>query len=350
MTDASISYAQSDGVRIAYQVVGDGPIDLVLLPGFVSHLDLAWQEPHFARFLRGLAAFSRLIWFDKRGMGLSDPAPHEPSIEDRQADLAAVIEAVGADKPALLGVSEGAGTAALYAARNPARVRGLVLFSGYGYLMRDATHDQGWGEDFLRVYLDALEHLWASGEGIEFANPSLAGDASYRDWLGRYLRASASPAVAAQDMEACARLDVRPVLSEITTPTLVMHRADERWVSIDHGRELAAGIPDATFMEMAGVDHWPWIGDSDGVLIEVEAFLTDRRRSRRDRPAWGPEALTPREREVAHLAVQGLSAADIADRLSIGERTVETHIANAYLKLGVESRIELVRRAPELGL
>jgi DNA-binding CsgD family transcriptional regulator len=179
-------------------------------------------------------------------------------------------------------------------------------------------------------------------------NPSLAGDERYSDWFRRNARAAASPAQARELFHLCATVDLRPVLGALRTPTLLLHRRDDPWLSVEHSRYVAARVPCARLVELPGVDHWPWIGDQDAVLDEVAAFVTGTRC--RDRRAWGPESLTSREREVLRLAVEGTTAPAIGARLFISERTVETHIANAYRKLGVGSRVELARRAREFGL
>jgi pimeloyl-ACP methyl ester carboxylesterase len=344
-----IGYARSGGVRIAYQVLGAGPPDLVFVPGFVSHLDLAWEEPHLARFLRGLASFSRLIWFDKRGTGLSDRVPHEPPVADRIDDLRAVMDAAGSARAALLGVSEGAALCAVFGHRHPERVSSLVLFAGFARGLRGDDYPYGWSREFFDSYLAGLDRAWSTGYGIERACPSVAGDERYHLWFARYLRAAASPGAVRDLMRANADLDLRPILHEITIPTLLLHRTDESWLPVEQSRYLVRHLPNARLVELSGVDHWPWLGDADAVLTEIEAILTGRH-PRRGRPAWGPDALTRREREVAGLAVQGLSNREIAYRLLIGERTAETHLANAYTKLGVHSRIDLVRRAAEFGL
>ena len=344
-----VAYATSGDLHIAYQVLGAGP-HLVFMPGFVSHLDLAWEEPHLARFLRGLASFSRLIWFDKLGTGLSDRVAGEPLVEDRIEDIRAVMDEAGSARATLLGVSEAASLCALFAYRHPERVTSMVLFAGFARALRGDDYPWGWTPEFFESYLAGLDSSWASGYGIERACPSVAGDQRYQSWFARYLRAAASPGAVRDLMRANAALDLRPILSEIRIPTLLLHRTNETWLPVELSRYLARHLPDARLVELPGVDHWPWLGDADAVLIEIEAFLTGNRRSRRDRPAWGPDALTAREREVAGLAVQGLSARDIADRLSIGERTAEAHIANAYVKLGINSRLDLVRRAAEFGV
>jgi pimeloyl-ACP methyl ester carboxylesterase len=345
-----VEYAHVEGASIAYQVLGRGPLDLVFVPGFVSHLDLAWDEPFLARFLRGLAAFSRLVWFDKKGTGLSDPGPDVPVLDEGVAEIGAVMDAARSERAALFGVAVGAARCVQFALRHPERVSALVLFAGHARLLRDDDYPHGWTDE---VYVSVLERLgegWPRGDVVELMNPSLAGDERFRSWFRRYCRAGASPALVRSLFLSCAALDLRPVLDRISVPTLLLHRVDDGWFSIEGSRYLAERVPGARLVEFPGADHWPWIGDADAVLAEIEAFLTGARRSRRDRPAWGPDALTRREREVARLAVDGFSARSIGERLFISERTAETHIAHAYLKLGVGSRVELARRAPELGL
>lgn len=345
-----IAYARSGGLRIAYQVLGEGPLDLVFMPGFVSHLDLAWEEPHLARFLRRLGSFGRLIWFDKRGTGLSDRIPGEPAAADRIDDVRAVMDEVGSTRAALMGVSEAAALCAMFGHRHPDRVSAMVLFAGFARGLRADDYPWGWSREFFESYLAGLDRAWSTGYGIERACPSVAGDERYRSWFARYLRAAASPGAVRDLMRANANLDLRPVLGEIAIPTLLLHRVGDMWVPVELGRYLVRHLPNARLVELAGVDHWPWLGDAEAVLVEIEAFLTGRRPSRRERPTWGPEALTRRERDIAGLAVQGLSNREIAERLFLSERTAETHLANAYVKLGVHSRLDLVRRAAEFGL
>jgi pimeloyl-ACP methyl ester carboxylesterase/DNA-binding CsgD family transcriptional regulator len=346
-----VLYATSDGVSIAYQVVGSGAIDLVFQPGFVSHLDLAWEEPFFARFLEGLAGFSRVIWFDKRGTGLSDPVEADVPVEHRLADMRAVMDAAGARRPALFGVSEGASLSALFAATDPGRVSALILWAGFARLVADDDDEcPGWSRGFFGAFLAGLDQARADGTGIGVPNPSVEGDERYRDWFVRYVRAAAGPGQLRQIMAANARLDLRPVLRDVGARTLVIQRAGEAWVPVENSRYLAARIPGAKLVELPGVDHWPWLGDADSAVAEIEAFLTGVRRARRPRQGWGIGSLTKREHEVARLAVGGHRAADIAARLGIGERTVETHLANVYLKLGVTSKVELARQASRLGL
>jgi pimeloyl-ACP methyl ester carboxylesterase/DNA-binding CsgD family transcriptional regulator len=345
-----VRYARSGDLSIAYQVLGtDGP-DLVLVPGFVSHLDLAWDEPRLSRFLSGLASFGRLIWFDRRGTGLSDPSPERLTMDAAADDVRAVMRAAGVDRPSLFGVAVGASICTRVALDDPAAVDRLVLWAAHARLLADADYPAGWSAGFLDDVLDGIDRSWATGESAAAMNPSLAGDERYRDWFARNARAAASPAQVRELFQLCAAVDLRAELSTVATPTLLLHRRDDPWLSVEHSRAVARLIPTARLVEFPGADHWPWIGNSDPVLAEVEAFVTGHRPSRRERPRWGPGALTRREREVTDLAVQGLSAQQIGMRLFISERTVETHIAHAYRKLGIGSRVDLVRRASDPGL
>lgn len=346
----SVRYAHNDGLAIAYQVVGDADHDLVLVPGFVSHLDLAWEEPFFARFLRRLSSFSRLIWFDKRGTGLSDPADGPCTFEQEAADTLAVLDAAGARRPVLFGVAVGSAICTYLSLRAPERVRSLVLWAAHARLLRAPGYPAGWTPEFYASVLAGIDQGWAEGSGIAAMNPTLANDERYRSWFTRHARSAASPTQAKELFQLCAEADLRSVLDAVAAPTLLLHRADDPWMSVEHSRYVAERIPDSRLVELAGVDHWPWIGDMDAVLAEVEQFVTGARSRRADRPAWGPDALTRRERDVMALAVQGLSARDIGERLSISTRTAETHIANSYIKLGVSTRVELVTHATELGL
>jgi pimeloyl-ACP methyl ester carboxylesterase/DNA-binding CsgD family transcriptional regulator len=345
-----VRYARDGDLRIAYQVLGARGPDLVFVPGFVSHLDLAWEEPSFARFLRGLSSFSRLIWFDKRGSGLSDPWSGPATVDDSLADLRTVLDAAGSKQATLLGVAVGAGLCTAFALRDPARVRSLVLWAAHARLLRAPGYPAGWSDDFYASVLASVDASWSTGAGIEAMNPTVAHDERYRDWFVRHARAAASPAQAKRLFELCAESDLRDVLGDVAVPTLLLHHTDDPWLSVEHSRFVAEHVPQARLVELPGIDHWPWIGDAQTVLAEIQGFVTGTRPSLRDRPTWGPDALTRRELEVAGLVVRGLSARDIGESLHIGERTVEQHVANTYAKLGISSRMDLVLRADEFGL
>ena len=343
-------YAKSGSVNIAYQVLGDGPLDLVFIPGFVSHLELAWEEPYLARFLRRLASFSRLILFDKRGVGLSDPVSEPPSLEERMDDIRVVMNAAGSERAAMFGVSEGGGLTLLFDVAFPERTSAIVAYGAYARRLRSDDYPWGMDVDRFEELLDAMDRGWSDGRWWDVANPSAAVDDRYREWWARYLRAAASPARVRALMRANARIDVRDSLPKVTAPTLVLHRTDDDWIHVGNGRYLAEHIPGATLLELAGTDHRPWLGDFDEVLDAIEAFVTGKKPARRGRGDFGPDSLSRREKEIVFLAIQGESAADIAARLFISERTVESHLARAYTKLGVNSRLELLRRADQLGL
>jgi class 3 adenylate cyclase len=269
-------YAKSGDVNIAYQVVGDGPLDLVLVPGFVSHLDLDWEEPRYAHFLRRLASFSRLIRFDKRGTGLSDRPGGLPDLETRMDDVRAVLDTVGSERAALLGYSEGGPMCILFAATYPARTSALVLYGTYTK-RRDPDDDYPWAATWeeRQAYADQVEREWGTEADLGTMAPN-ADDAMVRWWRAR-ARASASPGAAKALILMNSQIDVRGVLSSLRVPTLVLHRRGDHDSRLDEGRYIAEHIPGARFVELEGEDHVPSI-DSDQILDEAEEFLTGARR------------------------------------------------------------------------
>jgi pimeloyl-ACP methyl ester carboxylesterase len=273
-------YAESAGASIAYQVVGDGPIDLVLVLGYATHLDIQWESPLFARFFDRLASFARLIVFDKRGCGLSDPVAEVPTLEQRVDDVRAVMDAAGCERAALLGVSEGGPTSVLFAATHPDRVSALVLHGAMGRTTEAPDYPWASPADGLR---DSVEEFLAPNWGrdargmVELFAPSLAGEPAAAEFTARMERSAASPAMVRQLFEMFLDVDVRAVLPAIHVPTLVLHRHGDRVVNRRAGRHLAAGIPGARYVELDGIDHLPWSGDAEAVLGEVEEFLTGTR-------------------------------------------------------------------------
>jgi class 3 adenylate cyclase len=273
-------YARTaDGVSIAYQVVGEGPRDLVWVPGWVSHLEAAWEEPSLARFFERLASFSRLILFDKRGTGLSDRVPEDqlPTLETRMDDLRSVCDAVGSERAALMGVSEGAPLCVLFSATYPERTTAVILFGGYARRLQAPDYPWGISPEAHAVWLDETARDWGGPVGLEARAPSRAHDARFRESWARYLRLGASPAAVLALMRMNAEIDVRSVLPNVHVPTLVLHRTGDRAVSVEAGRHLAEEIPGASFVELPGDDHLPWVGDADAVLGEIEQFLTGAR-------------------------------------------------------------------------
>jgi pimeloyl-ACP methyl ester carboxylesterase len=276
-----VKYARSGDVAIAYQVVGEGPLDLVFVMGWVSHLDYFWEEPLFARFLRRLASFSRLILFDKRGTGLSDRVPSDqlPTLEERMDDVRAVMDAVGSKRAALMGISEGGPLCALFAATYPERTAALVMFGTYA--RRIEAPDYPWApsaEEHER-FLEEVESGWGGPVGLAGRAPSLVDDERFRRWWSTYLRMSVSPGAAVALTRMNSQIDVRGVLPTIGVPTLIIHRTGDRTLSVEGARYMAERIPGAKLVELPGEDHLPFVGDQDGVLEAIEEFLTGTRQA-----------------------------------------------------------------------
>ena len=269
-------YAQSGDVSIAYQVLGHGPIDLVFVMGWVSHLDYFWREPSFARFLTRLASFSRLILFDKRGTGLSDRVSDLPTLEQRMDDVRAVMEAVGSTRAALLGVSEGGPLCSLFATTYPDRTLALVMIGTYAKRLWAADYPWAPTRAEREQFFDEIRHHWGGPVGIEARAPSRADDPAFREWWATYLRMGASPGAALTLTRMNAEIDIRHVLPAVRVPTLVLHRTDDLCLKVEEGRFVASLVPGATFVELPGHDHLPFVGDQDTMLDEIETFLNRR--------------------------------------------------------------------------
>ncbi|HEY2561336.1 MAG TPA: adenylate/guanylate cyclase domain-containing protein [Caldimonas sp.] len=263
-------------MHIAYQVLGSGPFDLVYSPGWVSHIELALEDPLQGRFLRRLASFARLILFDKRGTGLSDRVPDDqlPTLEQRMDDLRVVMDAVGSERAAIFGVSEGGNMSALFAATYPERTLALVTFGIFA--ARVWCPDYPWAptpEEREQVY-QVVERDWGGAMDLATLAPSKAGDPVFMRQLATYLRRAASPGAALALLKMNTQIDIRNVLPSIRVPTLVMHRTADRDVNIEEARFVAARIPGARLVEFSGDDHLPWVGDQDAIVDEVQEFLT----------------------------------------------------------------------------
>lgn len=272
-------YARSGDISIAYQVVGGGPLDLVLSHGWVSHLDLQWEEPHLAAFLSRLASFARLITFDKRGTGLSDRvALNElPTLEQRMDDLRAVMDAAGSEKAALLGVSESGGMCLLFAATHPERVRSVLTFGSYAKRIRSADYPWAPTRDEREAAYREIPNTWGTTKGMETVFPSMIGDPAFEEWLGAYLRASASPAAAVALLRMNSEVDTRAILPAVRVPALIMNRIEDGDVRVEEARYIASRIPEAKLKLFPGADHVPWVGHSEDILGEIEEFLTGAR-------------------------------------------------------------------------
>ena len=269
-------FTRSGNVHIAYQVIGDGPLDLVYVPGWVSHVELAWEEPTLARFLERLASFSRLILFDKRGTGLSDRVPDAqlPTHEERMDDLRAVMDAAESERAAIFGFSEGGSLAMLFAAAFPNRTQALATFGSFAKRLRAPEYP--WAptpEERERAYEVVVREWGGSMDLVDYV-PSKVADEAFMRRLTTYLRRAASPGAAVALLRMNTQLDIRAVLPAIRVPTLVMHRTGDLETNIEEARFLAREIPAARLVELPGCDHLPWVGDQESVLDEVQEFVT----------------------------------------------------------------------------
>ena len=275
-------YARNDGVHLAYQVFGAGAVDLVLVPGFISHVELFWSHPAAAHFLDRLGSFVRVISFDRRGTGLSDPVmvTEAPDMDTRMQDIAAVMNAAGSERAVIYGVSEGAPSAMLFAATRPERTEALVV---YGGMARSTYSDDHWWlreeDDFDEAGAELLVPSWGKGVVTDVSAPSRVDDPEVVAWYGRLERSAISPGMIASVAAMFYDTDVRAVLPTIRVPTLVLHRHGDRLVNVHSGRYVAQHIPGAKLVEIAGTDHAPFFERGDEIVDEIEEFVTGTRRT-----------------------------------------------------------------------
>jgi pimeloyl-ACP methyl ester carboxylesterase len=269
-------YAWSGEFSIAYQIYGDGPIDIVLVPGWVSHLEVAWEHPGYRRFMDRLASFARVVVYDKRGTGLSDPVEAAPAFDPRLDDLSSVLQAAGCRRPVLFGWSEGATIAALFAATHPDLVRRLILFGAYARGLWAEDYPFGGDAATLDDFTEAVRGAWGEGVSLTILGPDRIDDDELRRWWGRFERMSASPGMAASLLALNSSMDMRGVLPSIHVPTLLVHR-DGDLLPIEGARYVAERIPEARLVELPGADHWPWLAGGGDVLESVEEFVTGKR-------------------------------------------------------------------------
>ena len=277
---AQTRYAKSGDVSIAYQEIGDGPRDLVLAPGFVSHAEVLWENPDLARAFDRLTSFSRLIIFDKREQGLSDRIGRPPTVEEMVDDMKAVLDGAGSERAAVMGISEGGAMALMFAATHPERCTHLIVWGGYARVTRAPGYEHGFPPEALDTWTAQMDREWGGPVGLEAFAPSRAGDPETERWWARLLRSGTSPRSVAALMQMYKELDVRHVLPVISAPTLILHRAEDRVVPIELGRYLAEHIPGAKFIEVSGRDHLMFTEGGDEVTGEVEEFLTGTRQAR----------------------------------------------------------------------
>lgn len=282
MVDArgEIGYADNDGVQIAYKVLGEGERDLVLVPGFVSHLEIIEEYPLCRRFLERLGSFARLILMDKREQGLSDRLGRPPTLEQGAGDLRAVLDAVGSECATLIGISEGGPMTMLFAASHPDRTAALVPLNTYARLTRAPDYQAGIPRELMAATLDSLTSNWGNADSARLFAPSMADDKAFVEWWGRMLRSGTSPRGARDLMELYLEIDVRDVLPAIHAPALVLHREDDRALPAPLGRYLAEHMPNARYVGLPGQDHLFFVGDVDEMVEQIEELMTGHRSAR----------------------------------------------------------------------
>lgn len=271
-------YARSGEVHVACQVFGNGPVNLVLTPGFVSHIDNYWDEPQLANWLSRLGRVGRVAMFDKRGTGMSDRVAALPDLDERMDDVRAVMDAAGFEKAFVMGISEGGSLATLYAAHHPERCAGLILYGAFAqfrYWFPDSAS--------LQKLFDYIESDWGSGNSLPAFAPSVADDPAYRSWWGKFERLGATPGAAIALMKMNSEIDIFDVLPSVHVPTLVMHRSGDALIDVTAGRELAEHIPGAQYLELAGEDHLPWVGNTEEIVAAIETFVRTERVAMPDR-------------------------------------------------------------------
>jgi pimeloyl-ACP methyl ester carboxylesterase len=266
-------YAKSGDVRIAYQVFGDGALNVVFAPPAYSNVEVWWDEPDVARWLLRLAGYARVVMFDKRGTGMSDRVGQLAGLDQRMDDLRTIMDAVGMEQAALLGISEGGTLAALFAATHPDRCRALVLCGAFARF-------SSWfpTAEALEHFFGYVDQSWGTGGSVAFFAPSRANDPAFQRWWGKNERLGASPTAACDYMRMNSQIDISDIVSTIQVPTLVVHRTDDKVINVEGGRFLAEHIPGARYVELPGIDHLPFVGDNaDEISAAFEEFLTGSR-------------------------------------------------------------------------
>jgi len=275
-------YAKSGDLNIAYVVEGESPLDLVWIPPWISQVEYLWSEESLSRVMERLKTFSRVITFDRRGSGLSDPLSGAPTLEEQMDDVIAVMDAAGSERAAIAGTLEGGPMAALFAATHPDRVSSLVLYATFARATWAPGYEWAWSAEERRAEMEVLVEHWGEGRVAASVAPSLMSDPEFMEWAGRLERLAASPSTIGRIFELIGEFDVRDVLPSIRVPTLVLHRRDDSFIKIEHSRYMAERIAGAKLVELEGGDNMFSIGDSEALLGEIEEFLTGERHDLRE--------------------------------------------------------------------
>ena len=269
-------YAKNNDINIAYQVVGEGFIDLIFIPGWVSNIDMMWVDVKIASFLTHLTKFSRLVLFDKRGTGLSDRVNPLCTLNERMDDILSVMNAVGVKKAVFFGHSEGGTIASLFAATYPERTISLITFGAFA--KRKYSEDYPWAPnpEERQVFYDTIKNEWGNGQkmGLEYIMPSMKNDTNYNNWFASYLRSAASPRAALDLAKMNTESDITQTLKKINVPALILHRTNDIDVHIEEAKYIANRIPNSKLVELSGIDHCFWVGDSFSVIQEIVEFIT----------------------------------------------------------------------------
>jgi pimeloyl-ACP methyl ester carboxylesterase/DNA-binding CsgD family transcriptional regulator len=349
-----VRYARADdGASIAYSVVGDGPVTIVLVSPLVSHVEVIWEEPALEHLISRLGVFSRVVVFDRRGIGLSDASPGQgegAGLSRLAADVAAILDGCDAQAAVLMGVTFGVQLALQFAADFPSRTQALVLVGGWAKLMRIMQFDFETDPGQIDAWAEATALRWGTGTNLAAHAATIRESTRYREWAARVERNASSPGAVAAMLRWAAGLDARPLLGQLRAPTLVLHRAADRTVPVEHSRYLAAHIPGATLVELPGDAHTIFLGDQRPVIDAMVGFLDRevaggalraalRRADRRDASARGWRSLTPAEREIADLVAAGMTNGEIAARLHISRHTVDGRLRRVFAKLDVNTRM-----------
>ena len=263
-------YAKNNDIHIAYQVFGEGDVDLVFVPGFISHIENYWDDPNFARWLRKLGSFSRVILFDKQGTGLSDRVSKLPGMDERMDDIRAVMDTVKIEQAAIFGISEGGSLATLFAASHPDRSQALILYGAFAQF-------SSWfpTQEALEGLFQYINSAWGSGESLPLFAPTMKDDLAFKQWWGKFERLGGSPGAVETIMRMNRKIDITDILPSVNVPTLIMHRRNDVTVDVEAGRLLAERIPNAKYVELSGVDHLPMVGENPNqILDEIAQFLT----------------------------------------------------------------------------
>ncbi len=342
-------YIRSGDIYLAYQVFGDGPQSLLFASGFLSHLELIWEEPELNQFLRQLSQFARVILFDKRGVGLSDRVGVPPTAEETMEDMLVILNAVGCDNATLMSVSEGGPVAIMFAATYPTRTSRLILYGTMPKWVRSYDYPWALSRSQYDKWLALMIENWGSPISLNQFAPSRADDPAFQAWWGKMLRQAATPGSIKDVLDALREMDVRPVLPHVHVPSLVLHRKGDKAVPLAGGRLLAQYLPNCHFVELSGQDHFWWIGDTNAILHEIEQFLSEKIVNPNN-PLPLVEPLTEREMDVLRLIAAGYTNQQIADELVLTLGTVKSYTSHIYSKLNVDNRTQAITAARKQGL